>query len=73
MSRLEDKLSASIKPAKGKATSTARTAAKAGRPPQVAKPAPPARGAGLPESDAARLAETGEPARPLHPRRVWPD
>ncbi|HRH80914.1 MAG TPA: hypothetical protein PLW81_07700 [Thiobacillaceae bacterium] len=73
MSRLEDKLSASIKPAKGKTTPTAKTATKGPRPQKAAKPAPPAPRTKHPEPAAAIPATAEEPARALHPRRVWPD
>jgi len=72
MSKLEDKLAASIKPARRKPTT-----AKA--PPQV--PAPPAPG-GAPAPmpvPQVRSSETPEPAdlnssvQPPHPRRIWPD
>ncbi len=66
MSKLEDKLAASIKPARRKPTT-----AKA--PPQVpAAPAP------MPVPQV-RSSETPEPAdlnssvQPPHPRRIWPD
>ena len=63
MSRLEDKLSASIKPAKTK-TATAKSG-------QTARPAPPVKRTESPKEKAADPADTS--ARPLHPRRVWPD
>jgi hypothetical protein len=72
MSKLEDKLSASIKPNKGKATPTAKVT-KVARPPQAPKPRPPAQEMVAPEPAPARPAEAKEPERPLHPRRVWPD
>ncbi len=63
MSKLEDKLTASINPAKGKATAVTRTA-KAGNPSLAMTPAAPA---------APRSADAKQPARALHPLRVWPD
>ena len=60
MSKLEDKLAASIKtrrPAKSAATRAKESAAPApSQPPAVAAEVPP-----------------GPEAQPLHPRRVWPD
>lgn len=58
MSKLEDKLAASIKPGKA-APAPARRPRPAARKPEQAP------------ADAAP--EPRDPARPLHPRRVWPD
>ncbi len=63
MSRVEDKLSASIKPAK-----TKTAAAKSG---QAARPAPPVKRTAPAKEKAADPADTS--ARALHPRRIWPD
>jgi hypothetical protein len=68
MSKLEDKLSASIK-ARPVTRSTDKTAAKPSprkRPAVTASP--------LPSEEAPESAPAAEEAlRPLHPRRVWPD
>lgn len=56
MSKLEDKLTASIKPRRPAKPAATRTK-------EPAAPLPPA---------AAAVAPAPE-ARPLHPRRVWPD
>lgn len=66
MSKLEDKLSASIKPAKGKAPASARPA-------RNAKPAPAEKKPVSPGPEPEGPTERTAPARPLHPRRVWPD
>lgn len=58
MSKLEDKLSASIKPARSKT-------------PSAPKPAPATK---KPASDGVAPARPDpDTAHPLHPRRVWPD
>lgn len=65
MSKLEDKLAASIKPGKTDAAPArrprpaTRTPAKAPAQAVAATPAP--------------QPTPNQPARPLHPRRVWPD
>lgn len=69
MSKLEDKLSASIKPKKARTAPAAATAAKGPRPPRGAKPVPPL----AVQAAAPQPAAAGEAARALHPRRVWPD
>lgn len=68
MSKLEDKLSASIK-ARPVARSTDKTAAKPSPRKHPALPASPLPSVEVPES--APAAE--QAVRPLHPRRVWPD
>lgn len=74
MSRLEEKLSASIKPAKGKTGPAGKSAVKGPRPPvEAARPMPPARRAKPPETSAVPAAEAEDRARSLHPRRIWPD
>lgn len=70
MSKLEDKLSASVK-ARPVPRSTDKTAAKPlpRKRPAVPVPASPTPSVEVPES--APAADQAE--RPLHPRRVWPD
>jgi hypothetical protein len=63
MSKLEDKLTASIKPARGKTPPAANATRVAKAKPSAAKPAAPTKPPSPP-------AETG---RDLHPRRIWPD
>lgn len=65
MSKLEDKLSASIKPTKGKPMPAAK-AAPARKPPAAGTSAPASQ-------DPTPLSVTQGQERPLHPRRVWPD
>jgi hypothetical protein len=61
MRKLEDKLSASIKPRKGRAPRAA--SAKAAPEPEAV----PATESPTPQQPAT------EGSRPLHPRRIWPD
>jgi hypothetical protein len=62
MSKLEDKLSASIKPGRGRKPEPTGTPAAAvpgpAAPPPAAPPAP---------------CDLNDPSSPLHPRRIWPD
>lgn len=70
MSKLEDKLSASIQPAKGKTAPAGKTA-RVSKPSQASRPGPSAKDAV--EAAPPRPAGEEEASRPLHPRRVWPD
>jgi hypothetical protein len=66
MSKLEDKLAASIKPGKAAAAPERRPR------PATRKPAkPPAEAMAVPAPAPEPVPNA--PARPLHPRRVWPD
>lgn len=67
MSKLEDKLSASIQPAKGKTAPAGKTA-RVSKPSQASRPRSSAKEA--PESPPPLPAGEGETSRPLHPRRV---
>ncbi len=67
MSKLEDKLTASIKPGKAApaaARRPARTASKVAAAPDLSKAEPVV---------ADVRPDQSGPARALHPRRVWPD
>jgi len=64
MSKLEDKLSATLKPPGGKVTPSARPGAK----PASKQPA-----TGGPRAAPAPKVGPDSAVRPLHPRRVWPD
>lgn len=68
MSKLEDKLSASVK-ARPVPRSTDKTAAKPLPRKRPAVPASPTPSVEVPESAPA----PDQAERPLHPRRVWPD
>ena len=65
MSKLEDKLSASLKPARSKPAAAAKVVPTA-KEPSTGRPSPKPRAA---EQETRPV--TVE--RPLHPRRVWPD
>jgi hypothetical protein len=64
MSKLEDKLSASLKPARSKPTPVAKPASR----PTTKDRAPVPR-----EQAPAPAGDKDDVTRPLHPRRVWPD
>lgn len=68
MSKLEDKLSASVK-ARPAPRSTDKTAAKTSPQKRSAVPVSPSPSVEVPESAPA----ANQAVRPLHPRRVWPD
>lgn len=74
MSKLEDKLAASMQsntpksaPATGKAAASKAVPAKAKDTATVAKPASKTR------KSSSALPDLNDPARPLHPSRIWPD
>lgn len=86
MKNLEDKLAASIKPARSKSPAQTKSPATAGEQAQGQTPArasveqkqvaarkklpAPQQGKEAPGSDVADL---NGPAQPLHPKRIWPD
>ena len=82
MSKLEDKLAASLKPIKGRAiaskakATTPKANTKAAGQPRAQAPASPA-AAESPAAPAgkgkARAAFPNDPPQALHPDRVWPD
>ena len=66
MSKLEDKLTASIKPGKTAPTPDRRSRPATRKPAKIPADAVPA-------PSPAAMSEPNDPARALHPRRVWPD
>lgn len=76
MSKLEDKLAASMQsdtpksaPATGKAVSSKAAPAKT----KDAAPPSKASGSKARKASGSALPDLNDPARPLHPARIWPD